>query len=271
MAMRKSWAIWLDSQKWVPGCHWLTQEIIRDFLKNDPDSYHCFLWSNHLAYAESYEINQRFGSENIHTTRHMLLSDLKDYFSSKRISLHKDVDSIFDVGCSLGYFLHYLETDVCLDATTFEGVDIDGYAIRTGKTFLNKKGSKTRIFEGEITNLESVMGNKCYDLVFCLGVLLYLTEDKAASVINEMLNHANKLVVISGLAHPKVVNSKMRKSEGRKQDGGWIHNIDEMVNRAGGTVLYRRWQGDRIVDENTIYFIFCCRNTKSLGRMPHIT
>jgi hypothetical protein len=34
-----------------------------------------------------------------------------------------------------------------------------------------------------------------------------------------------------------------------------IHNIDRMIERAGGRVLWRRWEGARKVDGNTIYFL----------------
>src|SRR5580765_7361917 len=42
--------------------------------RRDPVQFHRFLWSNHLAYARTYEIPARFGASNINPTRHILFS-----------------------------------------------------------------------------------------------------------------------------------------------------------------------------------------------------
>jgi hypothetical protein len=39
--------------------------MLHDLHRNDPVGFHRFLWSNHLAYARTYEIPRRFGASNI--------------------------------------------------------------------------------------------------------------------------------------------------------------------------------------------------------------
>jgi len=88
-------------------------------------------------------------------------------------------------------------------------------------------------------------------------VLMYLHERAAADVVQSMLTHCRGLVAITGLAHPVVDNAELKHSEPRMSDGALIHNIDEMVEKAGGTIVYRRWEGQKTFDGQTVYFIFC--------------
>jgi hypothetical protein len=46
--------------------------MLTDLGRRDPIALHRFLWSNHLAYAASYEAPHRFGASNINPTRHAL-------------------------------------------------------------------------------------------------------------------------------------------------------------------------------------------------------
>src|ERR1044072_4799706 len=48
--------------------------MLDDLRRRDPVALHRFLWSNHLAYAASYEVPRRFGDANINPTRHALFA-----------------------------------------------------------------------------------------------------------------------------------------------------------------------------------------------------
>ena len=88
-------------------------------------------------------------------------------------------------------------------------------------------------------------------------MLVYLQEPAATMVIRSMLNHCTGLVVIYAVAHPTIDNSKLEVSGTRNLDGVFLHNIDLMVKNAGGQVVYRRWEGSKKYDSQTVYFIFC--------------
>ena len=83
---------------------------------------------------------------------------------------------------------------------------------------------------------------------------MYVTEEEAQKVVTTMLGHAG-LVVITGLAHADMDNSRLEAPAIRERDGTFVYNIDRMVERAGGRVVFRRWEGNRIVDGNTVYFV----------------
>lgn len=258
LSLRKHMAVWVDRQGWIGANrrYWWPLELVRDFAENDIDGYHKFLWANHLAYAATYEVEQRFGRENMNESRRMFFADLASLLSDVGIQPHRDVRSVFDVGCSLGYLLRHLETNMFTDATLLEGIDIDEYAIRQGTDYLQHAGSKIRLRCADMEELGLVMDDRVFDVIICAGVLMYLDRDSAAQVVNEMLKHTGKLLAISGLAHPEIDNSELQHSVTRESDRSFIHNIDSMVTEAGGRVIARRWEGDRIVDENTVYFVF---------------
>jgi hypothetical protein len=64
------------------------------------------------------------------------------------------------------------------------------------------------------------------------------------------------VLVLAGLAHPDQDNATLAASAVRERDGTFIHNLDAMVQDAGGRVVHRRWEGARLLDGNTIYFVF---------------
>ena len=53
LALRQSGAAWIGRQPWIPGRHWRAARLVADLAERDPNAYHRFLWSHHLAYAES--------------------------------------------------------------------------------------------------------------------------------------------------------------------------------------------------------------------------
>lgn len=236
----------------LPGRYWLPMELLRDFAEKDPDAYHAFLWQHHLAYASTYEVDERFGAHRLNQTRRMFFSDLQTCLGEAGAT---KVDSVFEVGCSLGYLLHFMETNVFPNASTLEGIDVDEYAVHAGTTHLRARDSKVRVAHGDVRDLPTILAGRAYDVVVCAGVLMYLRESAARETIRTMLAHANKLVGIAGLAHPQTDNADLPGSTVRSSDGTFIHNIDEMVSQSGGTILARRWQGGRLVDGNTVYFV----------------
>jgi SAM-dependent methyltransferase len=254
LAVRKHLAIWLDRQRWLRSGKWWAVELLRDFAEKDISAYHRFLWSNHMAYAETYDVEQRIGARHINQTRHMLFDDLIRLLRKRGSDPSHDVRSIFEVGCSLGYLLRYLETEIFPSAELLEGIDIDDKAVTEGERHLRSTGSRVRLYAGDMDALPDILGARIFDLIFCCGVLMYVTEEEAQKVVTTMLDHAG-LVVITGLAHADMDNSRLDAPAIRERDGTFIYNIDRMVERAGGRVVFRRWEGDRMVDGNTVYFV----------------
>jgi SAM-dependent methyltransferase len=218
--------------------------MLRDMRDGDPDAFHRFLWSNHLAYAKTYEVAQRFGAAMIEPSRITLLSDITAQLRARGLDPDCDVRSIFDIGCSLGYLLRHAESEVFHSATTLRGLDIDSYAVDTGNAYLRTLDSRVMLTEADMTEADRVMGEERYDLVLCCGVLMYLDEGRAAGVVKTMLAHARHLVGIICLGHPEVDNSLLTRSDVRESDGAFVHNLERMVREAGGMVI-SKWQSDR--------------------------
>ena len=187
----------------------------------------------------------------------MLFENLKECLVKNGINPAKDVKSVFDVGCSSGFLLRYVETDVFPAAKTLEGNDIDGPAIKRGEAYLSEHGSKIHLIKADMSELEHIMNGVKYDVVLCAAVLVYLQESAAAEVVRTMLNHCKSVVAIYSIAHPTVDNSTLEHSETRSSDGVFYHNIDSMIKQAGGKVIYRRWEGSKTYsDGQTTYFVF---------------
>jgi SAM-dependent methyltransferase len=243
----------------MPGCHVLSMAMIRDWAEKDVNAFHRFLWAHHLGYAKFYEGINDFGIKNLPKTRRILFDDLKEclLLQSRSPTDAIEVRSIFEVGCSAGYLLHFMETDLFPAATTLEGVDIDEYALKKGNAYLRAHGSKIRLIHADMADLDRYMGGRKFDIIVCAGVLMYLHEYAAADVVQSMLNHCGGLVTIAGLAHPVVDNVQLKHSEIRGSDEAFIHNVDAMVQRAGGKIVYRRWEGSKTFDGQTVYFVFC--------------
>jgi SAM-dependent methyltransferase len=255
--IRKRLAVWLNSQERVAAARrsWWVQELLRDLAEKNINEYHKFLWSNHLSYAETYDVPSRFGRENMKGSRVLFFADLKQHLAS--VSLFPaDVKSVFEVGCSLGYQLRSLETDLFPSATILDGVDIDAYAIQAGSEYLAGIGSKVRLTCQDMELLEKSLGSRQYDIILCTGVLMYLKEEDARRLVAVLLRHTRRMAAFSGLALPERDNAEMGSSIPRESDHSFIHNIDSMVKDADGRIVARRWEGDRVVDGNTIYFVF---------------
>lgn len=257
LSVRKRMAIWMQRQRWINSDRrsWWSVEIIRDFAEQDVNAYHKFLWAHHLAYAAPYEAAVRFGPENIRPSRRLFFSDLSLCLVELGAS-PEEIGSVLEVGCSLGYQLLFLETDLFPRAAVLEGIDIDQYAIRSGEKYLRDIGSRISLSCGDIQQLDRLLEGRVYDVIICTGVLMYLKETEAAAIVRKMLSHSRVVVAMAGLAHPIVDNADLDRSDVRDRDQTFIHNLDNMVIKAGGKVLARRWEGDRQLEGQTVYFVF---------------
>jgi SAM-dependent methyltransferase len=242
---------WIDQQR----RHWWSVELVRDLAEKDVDAFHQFLWTYHLGYAESYEVTGRFGADRVRASRRMFFSDLRDQVAKRSTFSDGSVRSIFEVGCSLGYQLRHIETDIFPGVRELAGIDIDRYAIEAGSEYLCSVGSKVVLECGDTRELERWLGGKTYDIIICTGVLMYLNEAAAGEAIGTMLRHG-RLLAMAGLAHPRTNNAGLSRSDVRASDSTFIHNFDRMVADHGGRVVWSRWEGDRDVEGNTIYFVF---------------
>lgn len=257
LSIRKRMAIWVHHQQWINSDRrsWWSMELIRDFAENDVNSYHKFLWAHHLGYATPYEVATRFGAEKMRPSRLVFFTELRKCMKALDPP-GSEIRSVLEVGCSLGYQLRHVETDLLPAATVLDGIDIDQYAIRSGQEHLRAIGSRISLKCGDIQHLENLVGHRVYDLIICTGVLMYLKEAEAAATVRAMLSHSRVMVAMAGLAHPTRDNATLEASGIRNQDQTFIHNLDGMVKSAGATVVARRWDGDRQLEGQTIYFVF---------------
>ncbi|MEO8452323.1 MAG: class I SAM-dependent methyltransferase [Gemmatimonadota bacterium] len=253
--MRRRVAVTVGRQQWIAGRYWWVLELLRDLADRDPNEFHRFLWSHHLAYAETYDIAQRFGAANLHPSRRIFFDDLVAALSA-RGKEPAAIRSVFEAGCSLGYLLRHLETDVFTAAPVLEGNDIDRFAVRQGQDHLNDLGSKVRLHAADLTELPRVFAGRRFDVVMAAGVLMYLQEGDARKVVEGLLRGTGSVLALAGLADPDRDNFELTQSGLRDRDGTFIHNLDRFVADAGGRIISRRWDGARQVDGNTIYFVF---------------
>ena len=114
--MQRTLPLWLRMRLVVwtgrRGFRWhfpLPMDLLRELAESEPNAFHRFLWSNHLAYAAGYELS-RFGSEKLEPSRRILLDDIQQYLRTRGIAPEADVNSIFDAGCSVGHVLRFAET-----------------------------------------------------------------------------------------------------------------------------------------------------------------
>lgn len=245
LRLRKAMTKWMEITH-LPGRTFLTFELLNDLAAAEPENFHRFLWRHHLVYASSYDTS-RFGY--IEPSRRMLFEDLRRYFERHRVVPEKDIDSVFDAGCSLGYLLRFAETSLFPSATVLRGLDVDEHAVNIGTAYLRSVNSKVDLIASDIANLDEVMGARRYDVVLCCGVLLYLDELTAQRVVKVLLNHTRGVLCLICLAHPAIENNRLLRPHVRAEDGARIHNLDAFVQQAGGRIVIRRWKRPEAPDE----------------------
>lgn len=256
LGARKALAIAVNKQPFFARATrgYYAAELLSDFAEDDINAYHKFLWKHHLSYAETYEIDQRFGYDRFNETRRMFLGELPNRARSAGLEIG-DFRSVLDVGCSLGYFLRYIETDLLPSATHLCGIDIDDNAIAQGRKHLAELNSSVELKLGDMESIDAEYGEASFDLVVALGVLLYLNQSSAADLVAKMLRCSRKMLAITALACLEHDNRELKASVPRPSDNTWIHNVDAMIEQAGGRIVGRRWES-RMVDGNTLYFLF---------------
>ena len=211
--------------------------MLDDLRRRDAGAFHRFLWSNHLAYAATYEVDQRFGEENLNPSRRILVQNIDSYLRSRGADPAANIRSVLDVGCSMGYLLRHIEVGLCPSAEILHGLDIDEYAIQAGMAHLSAVQSNVKLFAGDMADARRFAGGRSYDLILCCGVLMYSDEDTAYEVVRTMLAAAGYLVGIIALANPAESGSRGGRSTARPSDGAFIHDVKGMISRAGGKVV----------------------------------
>lgn len=258
LSLRKWIALWLNRRLFIGSQtrNSLAEQLLSDFARNDVNEYHRFMWTHHLGYAETYVVEKRFGYENMHETRRMFFDGLRTQCADVGLDPATDFASVFEAGCSLGYLLRHMETDIFTGATELEGVDIDGQAIAAGTQHLSALGSRVVLREGNMESMADLLNDRTFDFMLASGVLLYLYQHLATKLVAQMIRHTGKMLAITALAHPDIDNKCLSNSVPRERDSTWIHNVDEMILQAGGTICGRRCDTGQIIDQNTIYFLF---------------
>src|SRR5690348_8873693 len=98
LSARHSLATWAGRKTWPGACE-LSIGLLDHLRHQDPNALHRFLWSNHLAYARSYEVRQRFGASRINPSRHILFDRISHHVRSQGLDPRRDIQSVFEVGC----------------------------------------------------------------------------------------------------------------------------------------------------------------------------
>jgi SAM-dependent methyltransferase len=227
--------------------------MMDDLRRRDPDALHRFLWSNHLAYAASYEVPERFGASNLNPSRRILFDDLTAHLRRRGLD-PEHIRSAFEVGCSMGYLLRHLELEVCPSAEALHGLDIDAYAVETGMAHLHSIGSKVQLFAADMADTGRIMAGRRYDLVLCCGVLMYVNEATAAQVVRVMLSHTQHLAGLVCLAGREDALPS-GPSVARPEDGTFIHDIGRMIRQAGGRLASARRVGTEISGSSPCHII----------------
>jgi hypothetical protein len=229
--------------------------LLDDLRRRDPEGLHRLLWSNHLAYAGSYEVSKRFGASNLNPSRLLLFSEIVEHLCSQGLNPLVDIRSIFEVGCSVGHLLRHLEVDVFPSAQVLHGLDIDEYAIEAGMHHLRSVNSRAKLYAADVTAAGQIMGHHAYDVILCCGVLMYMSEAIAEHTIRVMLSHASRLMAIICLAHPESTEATSEASVTRSHDGAFLHNVERMITRAGGRIVRSKWVGTETSGSSPSYLI----------------
>jgi SAM-dependent methyltransferase len=257
LSLRMRLAIWLSRQRWFTR-DYIAVGLVRDLELQNPKEFHKFLWTHHfMGYARWYDSeDELFSIEQLQPSRRMFFDDLLSVIRELGLQA-SDIRSILEVGCSLGYLLRHLETEVFPGCREIMGVDIDGPAIRKGKEYLKQLGSKVVLAQGDMEDLEGILGSRSFDLVYAAGVLSYLDEASAARLVSILLRRTNKILAFAGLACTSRKNIQLDRSEiSPSHEEQWMHNFEAMVSAAGGRVVRSRWEGAKQYNLQTIHFVF---------------
>ncbi len=258
LKIRKRVAIKINKQKWLRGSGHLALGLVRDLSASNPKAFHKFLWENHIAgYAEWYDDSRSlFDFSKMEPSRVEFFNDLKSVIKDMGLAT-ADFRSALDVGCSQGYLLRYIETELFPGAQDLAGIDIDAKAVEKGAAHLKNLASKVRLVSGDMESIGKLFGDGKFDLVFAAGVLSYLNEADAQKVVNEMMQRTGKLVALVGIANKDADNNTLESSKlSPDHTQQWIHNFETLIKKAGGSVVFSRWEGARNFNNQTLNMVF---------------
>lgn len=238
----------------LPGQITIGIELLRDLADDDPVGFHQFLWANHLAYASKYG-EERLAVESLEEDRRIMFDMLADELRSRGVDPAIGVSSVLDAGCSSGFMLRVVEVTEFPSATELVGIDIDRQAIEMGREHLREVGSRIELIEARMEDLEQVLDGRRFDISTCCGALMYLDAERAALTVAGLLNSTDQVVGLMARSHPLMDNRGLAASEMRSLDETWIHNVDEMVEAAGGRVVGRQWTPPAHAQERGLYIV----------------
>ena len=134
------------------------------------------------------------------------------------------------------------------------GIDIDGPAIRKGTDYLKRHGSKVVLAQGDMEDLDRMLGSRTFDLVFAAGVLISTNRMPPAWC------RASPDKQGAGFRGPGLHRPQQRPARSVRNlpnhEQQWIHNFAAMVSAAGGRVVRSRWEGAKLFNLQTIHFVF---------------
>lgn len=254
LGSRRRVVLWASGQAWVPRRSWWSWELLRDWAAASPAAYHRWTWRHHAAFPELYHPAVRFAPGATERARLQLFDDLVAALREQGVD-PGSIRSVLEVGSSLGYLLRHVELSVFPNASVLEGVDIDRYAVDEGNAALGRMGSRVRLHHLDAAELDAFLRDRRYDIVYSAGLLMYLDEEEATRAVATMLRAATVALAITGVAHPLQDNATMTGHSIREWDAAFIHNVDAMVEAAGGKILLRRWEGHRDLDGISVYHL----------------
>jgi SAM-dependent methyltransferase len=274
MSLRKHFAIWINNQRWLSTRFYWAEGIIRDLMRSNPKAFHKFMWANHIqSYAKWYDSETLFDGKKMNGSTETFSEFFNDLFAViKGLGLDpsRDMRSVLEVGCSLGYVLRSIEMDVFPNSEELVGIDIDSEAINKGIRYLSKIGSKARLIHGDMEELDRLVGYRNFDFTFAAGVLSYLNAVDATKVVSEMLCRTNKVLALVGLACTSVNNRELCESQpSMDHRNQWIHNFEAIVGAAGGHVVASRWEGNKQFEHQPIYFVFAVPKSSYSSHKPN--
>lgn len=264
MSLRKHFAIWINNQRWLSTRFYWAEGIIRDLMRSNPKAFHKFMWANHIrSYANWYDSETLFESKKMNGSTETFREFFKDLFTVIKdlgFDPSRDIRSVLEVGCSLGYLLRSIEKDIFPNSEELVGIDIDSEAINKGARYLMGIDSKVRLICGDMEELDQIVSDKKFDFIFASGVLSYLDSADASKVVSKMVRRTNKILALAGLSCKSVNNKELCISHlSMNHHNQWIHNFEAMIESAGGRVIWQRWEGE-------LYFVFAT----NLKKWKHI-
>ena len=201
--------------------------------------------------------------------RELLLVFLCAELRRQGLDPRKDVHSLLDAGCSMGYLLRHAETSVFPSATTLTGIDIDVRAVAKGSQYLRQIGSRVELMVAGMEQLDKVLPGRRFDVVVSCGSLMYLDQTRATRAVADLLGHAGRVVGLIDRAHSGQDNASLARSSVRKLDETWIHNLDSMVEEASGQVTHRQWRPPSGPDDRGVYLLIVAAADPTPGRAVH--